>query len=371
MSTKISHKFIFRLIFISSLLILNFFLIKKFFADNKFEFLPNHDSPNKQKIDLNKDMLLQKINEERAVQNLPKLTENQTLASASAELALLVEADGYNIEKKDYFPKLKEILKKYKYDYAYINHTILLGPLNNDDAVYSWLNDDSEAPQVEAPQMTDNSVASSSSDQNKVDKEYTEIGVYAEIKDTKEFGKVGLIVGVMAKPYEKNESKNEKYDSKAPSTSAKPKVLYVPKTIREIPDDEVVSALNNYRHTHNVRPLNINPNLCQYAEKRVQDLIKFGGLDAHEGFKKDFENKDNLPDPIKNYDGGTIAENLAHQHCKNMTTGDSFYAETGTALIEWCFDSSTKGHREAQLNTVYENVCVRHGQNMYVVIFGD
>jgi hypothetical protein len=54
-----------------------------------------------------------------------------------------------------------------------------------------------------------------------------------------------------------------------------------------------------------------------------------------------------------------------------MTTGQSFIAETGTALIEWCFDSSTKGHREAQLSATYKNVCVRHADGMYVVTFGD
>jgi hypothetical protein len=54
-----------------------------------------------------------------------------------------------------------------------------------------------------------------------------------------------------------------------------------------------------------------------------------------------------------------------------MTTGESFIAETGTALIEWCFDSSTKGHREAQLSSVYKNVCVRHADGMFVVTFGD
>ncbi|MBP9820298.1 hypothetical protein KBC79_06225, partial [Candidatus Woesebacteria bacterium] len=69
--------------------------------------------------------------------------------------------------------------------------------------------------------------------------------------------------------------------------------------------------------------------------------------------------------------GGGIGENLAHQYCKNMTTGDSLIAQTGTAIIEWCFDSSTKGRREAQLSTTFHNVCVRHGDHMYVVIFGE
>ena len=138
-----------------------------------------------------------------------------------------------------------------------------------------------------------------------------------------------------------------------------------------ISDQQVIQALNEYRLDHKVRTLNIDQHLCEYAEKRVADLVKNGSLDEHLGFKQDFADQDNLPKAIQEYSGHSIAENLAHQYCENMTTGDSFIAQTGTAIIEWCFDSSTKGHREAQLNPDFENVCVRHGDHMFVVIFGD
>lgn len=142
-------------------------------------------------------------------------------------------------------------------------------------------------------------------------------------------------------------------------------------TTRDVSDEEVFTALNQYRADHQVHALVVDHNLCQYAEKRVQDLVKVGSLDNHEGFKQDFADQTNLPEPIKNYSGGYIGENLASQYCINGTTGESFVAQTGAALIEWCFDSSQKGHREAQLNTRYNAVCVRHSQNMYVVIFGE
>lgn len=138
---------------------------------------------------------------------------------------------------------------------------------------------------------------------------------------------------------------------------------------RDIPDQEVVEAINMYRASHGVHQLIIDQNLCAYAQKRVGDLIAHGGLDHHEGFKKDFENNA-IPDPISSYSGGGIGENLAHQYCYRGA-GEDVVANTGTALIEWCFDSSTAGHREAQLNPSYNAVCVRHGEHMYVVIFGE
>lgn len=139
--------------------------------------------------------------------------------------------------------------------------------------------------------------------------------------------------------------------------------------VPELSDDEVIAALNAYRRSHSREPLRVNPHLCTYAQKRVGDLVAFGGLDGHAGFRADFAQSE-PPIGIREYDKPSIGENLAHQHCRNMQTGEPFFAETGTALIEWCFDSSTAGHREAQLSRKFSDVCVRHGERMYVVIFG-
>ncbi|NCN83152.1 MAG: CAP domain-containing protein [Candidatus Pacebacteria bacterium] len=139
----------------------------------------------------------------------------------------------------------------------------------------------------------------------------------------------------------------------------------------EISDTAMTTALNEYRRAHGIPQLIENPLLCQYAQKRVGDLVAFGGLDGHAGFQKDFSDLNNLPEVIQQYPGGRIGENLAYQHCRNMTTGDGFVAETATALIEWCFDSSTKGHREAQLNPKFTATCTRHQDGLFVVIFGE
>jgi len=139
----------------------------------------------------------------------------------------------------------------------------------------------------------------------------------------------------------------------------------------EISDSSIIQALNQYRADHQVHQLVEDQHLCQYAQKRVNELVELGKLDNHEGFKRDFASFESLPEEIKNYSGGKIAENLAYQHCRNMTTGESFIAQTAVALIEWCFDSSTAGHREAQLNSSFNAVCARHNQGFFVVIFGE
>lgn len=153
-----------------------------------------------------------------------------------------------------------------------------------------------------------------------------------------------------------------------------PKTLVVtmsPFTFPNISDTDVLLELNAYRAAHTIPQLVENSNLCRYAEKRVRDLVAFGGLDNHAGFIADTASAESLPDALRAYSGGSIGENLAYQNCKNMTTGDGFLASTPQQLIEWCFDSSTKGHREAQLNPKFTAACVRHDQGYFVVIFGE
>jgi len=190
-----------------------------------------------------------------------------------------------------------------------------------------------------------------------IDTSYTEVGTFSE-QITYEGEKVWLTILVLAQPE----------TTKVVPTQKKVQ-QYTPAP--EISDSDIVQALNLYRSDHQVHQLVVDNNLCTYAEKRVQDLIAFGGLDNHQGFKADFANNEQIPESIKAYSGGAIGENLASQYCINGTTNQKFTATTATALIEWCFDSSVKGHREAQLNTRYNAVCSRHGQNMYVIIFGE
>lgn len=155
-----------------------------------------------------------------------------------------------------------------------------------------------------------------------------------------------------------------------PTRVITPKVI-TPTRVPEFSDTDVLLAINSYRTTHQIHQLVEESHLCQYAAKRAQDLRELGTLDNHAGFNADFANTNSLPEILKGYPGNNLGEDLASQYCINMKTKESFVATTPTALIEWCFDSSTKGHRESLLNDKYNNACIRHANNMYVVILGD
>lgn len=288
---------------------------------------------------LDPQIILEKLNKERIIFEVGELEYDNSLASVAAILLNEAEKIDFDLTQTDFLPQLKDALSQVDYKYAHVSHNILVGPSLEQAVVNSWFSDESQVKALK-------------------DDDFIHVGFATKFIDLQDVGRVGVVVQVLGKPLIQINTLAKTRVSKAP-------VLPV------VTDQEVINALNDYRKVHLVRTLNIDDNLCTYAEKRVQDLVAFGKLDEHAGFKNDFADPENLPESIKNYSGTQIAENLAHQYCKNMTTGDSFIAETGTAIIEWCFDSSTLGHREAQLNNDFENVCVRHGNGMYVVIFGD
>ena len=293
--------------------------------------------------DLESAGLLKKLNETRVASGVGGLEESSALNQAAEKLFEVYQSENFDIDQVD-SKVLESILKESKYPYEWVSNNTIVGPLTIDSVISSWQGDDRQ-------------------NQALLNGEFTQTGLYTQIINLNG-SKVGVVVHLLAKPLpQRGQAAN-----RVPSATAVPRS---PETAPEISDGEVMQALNSYRANHGRAPLAVDENLCRYAEKRVQDLVAYGGLDGHEGFRKDFEDANNLPVGIKDYSGSRIGENLAHQYCRNMTTGESFVAQTGTALIEWCFDSSTKGHREAQLSTEFKNMCVRHGQRMYVVTFGN
>lgn len=297
--------------------------------------------------DLDAQALFEEANNLRASANLPALEYSEKLATVAAELLTVLLENQYQAPETLLNKTLEKTMQRTQYRYNLAGYQTLVGPIRVRDVVEVWHTD---TTQQEALLASD----------------YTQVG-YAVSVTAKDGESTGVLVQVLAQPTTARVSGTRQPANAAATTTPS----QTTSASREIPDDEVVAALNTYRATHGLYPLQINSHLCEYAQKRVGDLIAFGSLDGHAGFKKDFEDLNSLPVGIRDYSGGSIGENLAHQHCKNMTTGDSFIATTGTALIEWCFDSSTKGHREAQLSTTFHNVCVRHGKSMYVVIFGE
>ncbi len=129
-------------------------------------------------------------------------------------------------------------------------------------------------------------------------------------------------------------------------------------------------ALSEYRKAHQRTTLEMDENLCIYARKRVEEHISMMAsraetdypnpdkypLDAHEGFKRDGDSGE-LFDITKRT---MIAENLAYWPS----------AQYPNHVIEWGWDTSTEGHREAQLSNDFSQGCVSGRDGFYVAIFG-
>ncbi len=310
--------------------------------------------------------LLSSINQTRQQNEIPTLEENQILNQAAHHLIGVYQQHDFNLEKHDLGQDLQQFLSSQNYTYRRVSNISILGPRKNQVVYQTWFNSQQEKGLL-------------------MDADFSQIGIDHQTIELQGqlLGMTVLVMTDSLNEQEKetvthshnntvsSEGRNDVSPKKPLPTATPITIIATPPHAPNIPDQEVVDALNQYRATHGVHQLIIDQNLCHYAEKRVQDLIEYGGLDNHQGFTNDFKDIESLPESIKNYSGGTIGENLASQNCINSKTGESFVAETGTALIEWCFDSSTAGHREAQLNHKYNSVCVRHGNNMYVVIFGE
>ncbi|MDA1079437.1 MAG: hypothetical protein O2840_01970 [bacterium] len=265
-----------------------------------------------------------------------RLDENVDLTIVAQQLA---DAISENIENYNDMP-FETLVASYAHDsktpLAAISHISIVGPTNSQTAFAAFVGEQSQAEILLDDEAEIIAVATSSAEYQRQP--------------------AGITVVTLARV--------------APKVKAAP-VTPQKQTFPEISDNSMLVALNEYRRAHGIPQLIEHPLLCQYAQKRVGDLVAFGGLDGHAGFQKDFADLSNLPEAIKQYPGGKIGENLAYQNCRNMTTGDGFIAQTAAAIIEWCFDSSTKGHREAQLNPKFTAACVRHQDGLFAVIFGE
>lgn len=311
------------------------------FVQEKKTTFPLGEAPDYSvRIDLSSTAVTTAINDQRESQEESAVIDTTALHEAAEIILNKVIDNNFVLSDSISNELLKEALTEAKYSYASAYQSIIVGPVTSGEVIEYWFNNNQQ--------------------ETILNPDVTEIGVATTV-ETVDGAFTGVTVVLLAEPRGVTQVPSERIQ---PPPSSKP-------ALPMVSDQEVIDALNNYRQVHGKHTLNVHPNLCSYAEKRVQDLVAYGGLDNHQGFQKDFEDPENLPEIIKSYPGTKIGENLAHQFCRNMTTGDSFVAETGVAIIEWCFDSSTKGHREAQLSSEFSNVCVRHGDGMYVVIFGN
>lgn len=313
--------------------------IKYGFVKEGTESFPLDSAPDYSvRIDLDSDAVVTAINDQREAQEELRVANALKLHDAAELVLKSIQDSNLDLEQEESNTILEESLKKVGYFYSTAYQSVVIGPVTSAAVVEYWFNTNQQ--------------------QIVLSSDVTEIGVATTV-ETVDGDFTGITVVILAKP--RGISTLQPPQTNLPTKPALPPVS----------DTEVITALNSYRHDHGMPALSVHEGLCSYAQKRVGDLVAYGGLDNHQGFKTDFADPNNPPEILKDYPGSKIGENLAHQFCKNMTTGDSFVAETGTAIIEWCFDSSTKGHREAQLSSEFHNVCVRHADGMYVVIFGE
>ena len=299
---------------------------------------------NKQLPSLDPEFIFEKLNVERELRKKEPFEYSDQLASAAAELLAAAQEYEFELKDKPFTQELRTALKNAGYNFEHVSHNMVVGPLLEDAVIDAWLSNKQQTNAL-------------------FEDDFEEVGFATQIIQTKYNETLGVTVQVLGKPAPKRTTATVTFNqAKQPATQE----INFP----AISSDAVFTALNNYRESHGVHKLQSNEHLCAYAQKRVQDLVVLGTLDNHEGFKRDFANPENLPVAIRNYGGKKVAENLAYQHCKNMTTGDSFIAQTGTAVIEWCFDSSTAGHREAQLSREFSHACVANDKGFFVIIFG-
>ena len=283
------------------------------------------------------------LNTEREKRKLTPLTLMPVLSEGAEKLIPMIITNNYDLAAVDSNKVLTTFLQKSKVENLTIFHDTLIGPVTMRQLELYWESDADHTKTIASPEISVVGVATGTAT------------ISGQLQ--------GITIILYGKPQQTVQSE--------PTITPQQKNQVKPVVFPFISNTSILEALNQYRADHGVHQLVEQSNLCEYAQKRVNDLVAYGSLDGHEGFKKDFENADTIPDSIKNYPGGAVGENLAYQSCRNMTTGDSFVAQTATALIEWCFDSSTKGHREAQLNTRYNNVCARNKNGYFVIIFGE
>ena len=132
-------------------------------------------------------------------------------------------------------------------------------------------------------------------------------------------------------------------------------------TSKAISEDELWSALSDYRKSHGKGELSRSDKLCQYGRKRAQELsdrLKTkpeDPLDQHAGFKRDADSG-----YVFEFTGfNQVGENLAYTPAYTK----------GIQVIEWGWDTSA-GHKALQLSDTVTHGCLTGIHPIYVGIFG-
>ena len=101
--------------------------------------------------------------------------------------------------------------------------------------------------------------------------------------------------------------------------------------------DELFAAVNDYRKAHGLNTLTSNSTICDIAQKRAQEQVANGGLDNHAGFNKYGESQNEFI------------------HLGEVLYGGQ--ALSGVHIVEFGWDRSLTGHREALQNPSWQIGC--------------
>ncbi|MBI2025816.1 MAG: hypothetical protein HYT06_00365, partial [Candidatus Levybacteria bacterium] len=127
--------------------------------------------------------------------------------------------------------------------------------------------------------------------------------------------------------------------------------IAIPPDPRMSTADELFTAMNDYRKSHNVQTLTKSDLLCGIAQNRASEQLANGDLDNHEGFDKYAQNQNEF-----NRMGEVLFGGQQPQY--------------GVHIIEYGWDRSLTGHKEAIQNPVWNHGCGGIAGYFAVFIFG-
>lgn len=127
--------------------------------------------------------------------------------------------------------------------------------------------------------------------------------------------------------------------------------IAVPPDPRMSTPDELFEAMNNYRKAHSVQTLTKSDLLCSIAQNRANEQLANGDLDNHAGFDKYAKNQEEFPRMGEVLFGGA-------------------QPQYGVHIVEYGWDRSLTGHREAIQNPAWNYGCGGIAGYFAVFIFG-
>ncbi len=116
----------------------------------------------------------------------------------------------------------------------------------------------------------------------------------------------------------------------------------------------VLDKANLYRQNQNLTLLQVDPILCNYAQRRLLQINQNGGFDSHEGFSSDLQNA-----------------SVSKVYFSNYQSVNELYDTTSASENAGTFvDSIVKTPKNNIANPIYTNACVQADKNYLVFIFG-